>query len=252
MNGTLSVGTSGIVVPGAKKTFPERFRDKTRLHYYASIFNTLEINSSFYKVPMSATFAKWAVDVPACFKFTVKLWREITHAKKLDFSSDNIRYFMHSLDIKQQQKGCLLMQFPASITNEYLLRVKELIQQIKYFDPGSEWKLALEFRHKSWYNNLTYSLLDDYQASVVLHDMPASQTRVLNKNAPAVYIRFHGPLGDYRGTYSDEYLKDWSVTIKRFLKKRLDVYVYFNNTIGNAFENAQRLRSLSSEKINLA
>ena len=65
--GILRIGTSNIVVPGTKQTFPEAFRIKSRLHYYASLFNTLEVNSSFYKVPMASTFEKWSLDVPEIF-----------------------------------------------------------------------------------------------------------------------------------------------------------------------------------------
>ena len=84
-NGILRIGTSGIVVPGNKLSFPAAFQHKSRLNYYSSLFNTLEINSTFYKVPMQSTFEKWSLDVPEQFQFTIKLWREITHVKKRVF-----------------------------------------------------------------------------------------------------------------------------------------------------------------------
>ena len=81
--GIVRIGTSNIVVPGNRQSFPPGFRDKSRLHYYASLFNTVELNSTFYKVPMASTFNKWSLDVPENFQFTIKLWRDITHVKNL-------------------------------------------------------------------------------------------------------------------------------------------------------------------------
>ena len=77
-------GTSNVVLPVPNKThYPKAYQDKSRLHYYASIFNSVEINSSFAKVPRAKTVERWADDVPENFRFTFKLWRGITHAKEL-------------------------------------------------------------------------------------------------------------------------------------------------------------------------
>lgn len=244
-NGKLYIGTSGIVVPGSKQTFPEEFRKTSRLHYYATLFNTLEVNSSFYKVPLATTFKKWAEDVPKEFQFTVKLWRDITHAKNLDFDLKNIDHFMNALSLMADKKGCLLIQFPASIHFAYLKKVEEILQRLKKADPDQIWRIAVEFRHTSWYNDKTYSLLDKYHASIVLHDMPKSHTETLNKKAEFIYFRFHGIKGDYKGSYPDDHLKKYALLISGWLEQGKDVYAYFNNTMGNAYINAQTLRQYS-------
>ncbi|RYE20846.1 MAG: DUF72 domain-containing protein, partial [Sphingobacteriales bacterium] len=87
-------------------------------------------------------------------------------------------------------------------------------------------------------------LLNEYNAALVLHDMPKSSIKIPNKSAPFIYIRFHGKKGDYRGSYTNEQLEATSMEIKRWLKKGKDVYVYFNNTIGDAYANAKRLQEL--------
>ena len=69
--GILRIGTSGIVVPGSKPSFPDEFKNKSRLSYYASLFNTLEVNSSFKKPPMPSTLEKWRDDVSEDFQFTI-------------------------------------------------------------------------------------------------------------------------------------------------------------------------------------
>ena len=82
----LWLGTSGLVLPVPnKQAFPDEFRAGTRLTYYASLFNSMEINSSFYKVPQPATLGKWSHEVPEHFRFTIKLWQGITHVPELHF-----------------------------------------------------------------------------------------------------------------------------------------------------------------------
>src|ERR1044072_276638 len=87
-------GTSGLVLPVPnKKAFPPEFKDKSRLTYYGSLFNSIEINSSFYKIPQAATVKKWADSVPDNFAFTFKLWREITHIKGLAYQPEDVLRF---------------------------------------------------------------------------------------------------------------------------------------------------------------
>src|SRR5215216_5931244 len=106
-NGVVRIGTSGIVLPGNKQTFPKEFQSGSRLHYYGSLFNTLEINSTFYKVPLPTTFKRWSEEVPDNFQFTTKLWRQITHARKLEYNLTDIDTFMHAADYLGKKKGCL-------------------------------------------------------------------------------------------------------------------------------------------------
>jgi len=242
--GIFRTGTSNIVVPGNKQSFPAAFQEKSRLNYYSSFFNSLEINSSFYKVPMPATFEKWSHDVPENFRFTVKLWKEITHVKELKTDLASIDLFLNAADRLGNKKACLLIQFPGKITVEYYRQVEMILDKIKESDKENKWKIAVEFRHASWYIAETFEMMDQFRASIVLHDIPKGRNSQVNKNAPFIFIRFHGPAGDYRGSYSKEVLKAYAVKIRSWLKEGKDVYAYFNNTIGNAFDNAKELQKL--------
>jgi uncharacterized protein YecE (DUF72 family) len=246
--GRVWIGTSNIVVPGTKKDFPENFQSSSRLTYYGSLFNTLEINSSFYKVPRPVTFERWSAEVPEQFKFTVKLWKQVTHIKHLRFRLQDIDFFMKSANrLSPSKKGCLLIQFPASITIEFSKKLETILQRIHQRDPEQQWRKCVEFRHKSWYNDKVYALLTGYNAAVVLHDMPASRLAAINSAVIFVNLRFHGIKGDYRGTYTPELLERYAAKIKKWTKQGKDVYAYFNNTIGNAFENARLLQQLLRE-----
>lgn len=244
VKGIFRVGTSNIVVPGNKQTFPLDFQSRSRLCYYATLFNSLEINRSFYKVPLPSTFEKWANDVPGDFQFTVKLWKGITHVKQLAYDPRDIDSFMAAIDRLGKKKGCLLVQFPASITIDYTTQLRKMLQRLKKNDPKSSWRMAVEFRHSSWYTHATNELLNKYEASLVLHDMPKSKPPAVNPEASFINLRFHGMKGDYRDSYPKDFLEEKAKEIKNWLKQGKDVYAYFNNTIGDAFGNARELQRL--------
>lgn len=237
-------GTSGLVLPVPnKKAFPPEFRERTRLEYYASLFNSVEVNSSFYKIPMAATVTKWALSVPENFRFTYKLWRGITHNKGLAFDPQDIKRFVDVINHAGDKKGSLLIQFPASIKTGSFAQMASLLDAVRQADTGKEWDIAIEFRDRLWYTDKTYRLLDDLQMGLVLHDMPASATPLTETGASFIYLRFHGPTGDYRGNYTDDMLKEYAGYIHQWLTDGKKVYAYFNNTIGAAVHNLATLNT---------
>lgn len=246
--GSYKAGTSGLVLPVPnKKAFPPEYQDKSRLTYYSSLLNSLEVNSSFYKVPQAATVKKWAESVPEDFVFTYKLWQEITHIKDFAYDPENVLRFMEVISEAGNKKGCLLVQFPPSLTVERFAQVENLLGILQSIEPAHCYKVALEFRHASWYISEVYELADEYAASIVLHDIPKSANRQLNKKAAFVYLRFHGPAGDYRGGYTDSFLQQQAEIISGWRNEGKDVYVYFNNTIGDAIKNVITLNRFISE-----
>jgi uncharacterized protein YecE (DUF72 family) len=236
-------GTSNIVLPVPNKTFfPEEYREKSRLQYYASLFNSLEINRSFYKVPRSATIARWAGEVPQDFRFSVKLWKGITHVKSLAFDKRDLVSFLRTMAPFAAKKGCLLVQLPAGTRANHLEQLVGLMNLISEHNDG--WKIAVEFRHVSWYTDKVWRLLEKHRACVVEHDMPASITPDPVPEAAFRFIRFHGAAGDYKGTYDDVVLDRYAGSIHRDITAGKEVYVYFNNTIGDAVYNALTLQKL--------
>jgi uncharacterized protein YecE (DUF72 family) len=237
-------GTSGLLLPVPNKEFfPEAFKTKSRLCYYGSLYNSIEINSSFYKVPMASTVARWATEVPDDFKFTFKLWREITHSKSLKFNLEAVDDFMRRISAVGDKKGCLLVQFPGSIRPVHLPLVERLLGSVRKSDPDVEWKVAVEFRHQSWYQQDTFDLMDRYGMALVLHDKLSEGGAVIENQTDFVYVRFHGPSGDYKGSYEKSFLYEYASYINEWLEEGKQVYTYFNNTIGNALKNMESLRS---------
>lgn len=238
------IGTSNIVLPGPKTSFPDAFRNSSRLTYYSSLFPSLEVNSSFYKIPRAKTLLQWTREVPADFRFTVKMNREITHLPKLQYDKAVLTHFMETIASVGVHKGCLLLQFPGKITVDYHETLTQLLEDVCGLDPSGQWTKCIEFRHNSWYQEATVQMLDKYGIAMVLHDMPASANQQLRTAAPLAYIRFHGQEGNYRGSYPLPVLETYALQINTWLKQGKEVYVYFNNTIGDAFANAQTLQSL--------
>ena len=132
--GVLRIGTSGIVVPGSRQTFPAAFQSASRLHYYSSLFNTLEVNSTFKKLPRPSTLEKWSLDVGDAFQFTIKLSKEVTHAKQMDFDLGTIASFLSTINHIGDKKGCILVQFPGSITSQYSGKVEEALLTLQKLD----------------------------------------------------------------------------------------------------------------------
>lgn len=240
--GILRIGTSNVVTPVSKEFFPDYFKDKSRLHYYSSIFNTVEVDSTFKKIPRLSTFERWSGDVPEKFQFTIKMSKEITHTKDLNTESQFVENFINAANHIGNKKGCLLIQFPGKITSEYGQHVEKVISIIHRADIKNKWRKAVEFRSSTWYTQRTLTLLHRYDAVLVLHDMRTSANLNLDETASFHYFRFHGPSSDYKGSYSNAFLEQQAQNIKTSLTEGKDVYAYFNNTMGDAFKNAITLK----------
>ncbi|MEO7872315.1 MAG: DUF72 domain-containing protein [Bacteroidia bacterium] len=235
-------GLSGLQLNIPKYLYPPPFENASRLTYYSSLFNSIEFNSSFYKIPQAATVAKWTASVPENFRFTFKLWKEITHSKGFNFKEDDVLIFFQSINSVLNKKGCLLIQFPPSLGKEYIVQLNNLLSCISECNI-SKWKIAIEFRNKSWYNDSTYNLLKFFNAALVLHDIPKSATPMMNHESDFMYIRFHGPTGNYRGDYPADFLNEYAIYINEWIAEDKEVYVYFNNTMGDAWNNLKTLNS---------
>ena len=244
MKNKIYTGTSGVVLPlPNKKSFPEELQSKSRLQIYSTLFNSVEINSSFYKIPMASTVQNWAAGVPESFRFTFKLWRDITHNKELAFNTGDVGRFMAAINTTGDKKGCLLIQLPPKLTVDATCQLGKLLSCLRNCVGGSDWKLAVEFRNRSWYQANTYQLLDSFNTGLVLQDMPSSAIMQPATAAAFVYLRLHGPSGGYRGSYSDDILYEYAGYMNDWADEDKTVYVYFNNTMGEAMKNLLALNA---------
>ncbi|CAM3724700.1 DUF72 domain-containing protein [Sphingobacterium prati] len=235
-------GTSGILLPYKNKSYyPNDLKDKSRLAVYSLLFNSLEVNSSFYKMPRRETVGRWAQETSNNFRFTFKLWKGITHQKDLIFEPNDVAKFLDIINAVDKKKGCLLIQLPPSTTFSSLINLDKLLRCIVKDKRSLGWHVCVEFRHQSWYSQETMTLLTSYGINLVLHDKDSGGINIEYAGNDIVYVRFHGPEGDYKGSYEDAVLHEYSGYIKEWLAEEKEVYVYFNNTIGSAIANLRTL-----------
>lgn len=240
-------GCSGLHLPVPRSQYPPEFEGKSRLAYYSCLFNSIEINSIFYKLPRHSTVINWAESVPHDFRFTFKVSKTTTHVKALDFTRKDVDDFIRTVENIGNKKGCLLAQFPPSIKIERLNELQNLLEALCEATHNSEWKIAMEFRNSSWYEREVYELLREYNSTLVMHDIPASATPLDEQTGEFIYLRFHGPEPRYRGTYSNEFLQRYAGYIRQWLKEGKTVFAYFNNTVGDASGNLITLNSYVSK-----
>lgn len=246
MSKTLFLGMSGLVLPYKnRQAYPAELEGRSRISVYGTIFNTIEINSIFYQLPQAKTVTQWSQQVDNDkFRFTFKLWKAISHSQFLNFREEDLARYFQAINSAGAKRGCILVQFPASVKNVLISKVALLLEKIRELNTGQKWSVAVEFRHHSWYNDQTYELLNAYETALVYHDKKGSESPMPLMNADFIYLRFHGPGGDYKGSYDRGFLYEYAGYIREWMIAEKEVYVYFNNTMGNAIENARALEKI--------
>lgn len=239
------IGTSGWSYKGwGKQFYPSDLPEREWLSYLSRQFPTVEINSSFYRLPAESTFAKWEAETPDTFQFAVKVSRYIAHVKRMKEVDENWQELRRRADKLGAKLGPFLFQFQSNFTakEENRERVDRLLGCIRRLNPGE--RVGFEFRHPSCFERSMLDLLAGHRAALVMADSsryPHSPADF----APAdfVYLRLHGPRELYASQYTEKEIKDWASLAMRHLKDGKDVYAYFDNDVnGYAVEDARRLR----------
>ncbi len=206
------------------------------LRAYADLFETVEVNATFYRLPRAETVARWARETPADFCFAVKASRYLTHVKRLQGLPEGIERLEGRIaPLRDSAKlGPILWQLPARFHRDE----ERLASALADLPPGRH---AFEFRHASWFADDVYSLLRTHDVALVVADRAPDPPSPWLDTATWSYLRFHH--GRARGgNYSARQLEEWA---RRIADATGDVYAYFNNDWhGYAVHNAQTLRNL--------
>ncbi|NPV03622.1 MAG: DUF72 domain-containing protein [Syntrophaceae bacterium] len=215
------------------------------LAYYSARFRCLEVNSTFYRLPLESTLARWRDLVPAGFVFAVKASRYITHIKRLGEPSATVGPFLERIRTLGVKLGPILFQLPARFPFN-----GELLESFCHtLDKG--FRYAFEFRDPGWFRDETYDILKKRGAAFCIYDFAGLRSPD-TVTADFVYIRLHGPLKEpYRGKYPDSFLQERADAIRGWLGEGRAVYVFFDNTMeGDAVRDALKLADLLEEKAN--
>ncbi|MCX7704357.1 MAG: DUF72 domain-containing protein [Planctomycetota bacterium] len=240
------VGTSGYHFRSWKGAFyPPQISSNDMLSFYATKFDSVELNFTFYKIPTAKTLKNMVDETPEGFLFCVKLNQEMTHKSNIEVASE----FLKGIEplIETNRLGALLAQFPPSFhnrleTRRYLSNLRHLFSSLPF---------AAEFRHNSWQKEPLYDFLAVEQISYCSVDLPSLPTlpdRRFRFTAEPAYIRLHSrnPENWYKSeklrydySYSEEELKEWVQKLETIKKQAKKAFIFFNNCEhANAPKNA--------------
>ena len=218
------IGTSGWTYDSWRGPFyPSDVAKGKWLRWYGQQFPTVEINGSFYRTPSLEAVKTWREETPQDFVFAWKASKFITHWKRLTEACRNSLELMETrLKALGPKVGPILFQLPARFKadRERLASFLKLLPK--------RYRYAFEFRDESWYDDRILDVLRERNVALCLsdhRDAPAPWT----VTARHVYVRGHGPTGEYKDQYPRTMLRRWAQKISEWKRQNLDVYCYFDN-----------------------
>ncbi len=224
------VGTSGFSYKEWKGGFyPEKLPADQYLEYYSERFDSTELNNTFYRMPSEKNTSRWAEQVPARFRFALKLSQRITHRKRLRNVDEEMGWFFNGARPLGEKLGCILVQLPPNFRQDMAL-LDDFLQA-----HGRHVRLAFEFRHASWLVPETYQLLGDRGAALVAAEEDDSPA-VREVTAPFLYARLR------KSTYTPGELTEWSNWLR---DQSGDQFVFFKHEEQAPLLAAELLKRLS-------
>ncbi len=232
------IGCSGWVYPEWRGVlYPEGLPQRRWLARYAEQFDTVEVNSTFYRLASPKAVADWVEQTPKGFLFTCKASRYLTHVKRLTGVAEGVRRFYEPLEaMKRARKmGPTLWQLPETFHRDD----ERLEGALRALPPGRH---CFEFRHPSWFADDVYEMLRRHRAALVIGDDPKRPFQTHEITADWTFIRFHRGRCGRNGQYSRGELQPWKRRIAAW-RSRIEVFAYFNNDWeGFAVDNARWLK----------
>ena len=238
MRGRIHLGTSGYVYRHWRGVlYPEGLPASQWLSQYASVFTTVELNATFYRLPTEAAAAGWRAGTPEGFRFVAKGSRFLTHMKRLNDTGPGLERFFTPLRALGDKLDAVLWQLPPQMSHPDLAKLDRFLSALPH-----HLRHVFEFRHPGWYTRAVADVLDAHGVAFCEHDLvDAPIPRVTGGFR---YLRFHGRLG-YRGLYGRARLSPFARSLDAWRARGRDAYVYFNNDLeGHAILDALELSDL--------
>jgi uncharacterized protein YecE (DUF72 family) len=233
------IGCSGWNYKHWRETFyPKGLPPRQWLVHYAGFFDTVEVNSTFYRLPKRHAVENWVRESPAGFLITIKMSRYVTHIKRLTGLDESLALFYSRIDplVSSPKLGPVLWQLPPTFKRDD----ERLAGALKRLPAGRH---CFEFRHPSWFVPEVYELLREHAVALVIGDRPEVhpfQSHELTTDW--TFVRFHSGAKGGGGNYSHGELEQWAQRFEDW-RRRVDVYAYFNNDWeGYALENGLWLK----------
>lgn len=215
--------------------YPEQLPQRRWFAHYATLFDTVEINNTFYRLPTASTTEAWAAQAPPGFVYAVKLGQFGSHRMKL---RDAQRWLPNHLD-RVERLGAHLGPTLVHLPPRWRRNAERLDEFLTVAPSHLRW--AVEVRDPSWLHDDVFEILARHGAALCLHDLLDDHPWI--RTTDWVYVRFHGPAAreeKYWGRYGPERLEPTASRLQAWLDEGCDVYAYFNNDYqGHAVADAQ-------------
>jgi uncharacterized protein YecE (DUF72 family) len=234
MNAKVHIGTQGWNYDGWVGPFyPTGTRKREMLELYSKIFDTVEIDSTFYAIPSEASVRGWAERTPADFLFSLKLTSEITHKARLRDCEELLLQFVERALILREKLGSVLIQMPPDFSPDERPALNSFLKLL----PGDV-RFSIEFRDEAWLTEATLAALAEQKVALALTDSRwiarAESIRLIEApTAPFAYVRWLGPreLTDYSRVQinRERELQQWAEGFKLLTEEVRIVFGYFNN-----------------------
>jgi len=225
----LHVGTMGWSYSFWKGNFyPEKLASKEFLAFYARQFDTVEVDSTFYRIPRKQSVIDWKEQTPSGFLFSLKFPQVITHIKMLENCQEETQVFLEHVSLLEEKLGPLLLQFPLMFGNEHVTLLRDFLKTLP-----KEHRYVVEVRNKKLLNDSFYSLLRDRNVALAWVDSPFMPP-IYEVTSNFIYIRWEGDRRRVKGTLGRKEvdrvngIKLWAERIKPFLDKQTEVFGYFS------------------------
>ena len=217
------MGTSGWQYRDWRGAFyPPKLAQREWLEYFAGRFQTVEVNNTFYNLPQASVFAAWAERTPDDFVVTVKMSRFLTHLKRLLDPEEPVQRFFERARELGHKLGPVLLQLPPQFEAD----PGRLDAALEAMPPRV--RIAVEFRHPSWYSDEVRRVLERHRAAHCWAD----RRRPLDppwRTASWGFVRFHEGSASPRPCYGERALESWIERLREAFTQDEDVYAYFNN-----------------------
>jgi uncharacterized protein YecE (DUF72 family) len=235
----LRIGTSGWAYPHWRGVFyPSGLAQAEWFGFYARHFETVELNTTFYRLPSEAMVGRWRRTAPSGFCFAVKGSRSITHLKKLKQPWEPLERFVDRVRRLGDKLGPVLWQLPPR-WRANSGRLEEFARRLP-----TDLTHVFEFRDADWFQPAIRRVLEDRRLTFCVYDM-VDHPCPLWVTGDTVYLRFHGSAVAFAGPYGRQRLAVWAERIREWLRQGRTVFAYFNNDLGgHAAADAHRLRDL--------
>lgn len=236
--GRAHVGCSGWIYKHWRGiVYPEGLPQRRWFEHYASLFDSVEINNTFYRLPPATTVEAWAAQAPAGFTYALKLGAFGTHRMKLRDAASWLPNHLDRAERLGPTLGPTLVQLPP--------RWKRNVERLEEFFGAAPatMRWAVELREPTWLHDDVFEVLRRHGAALCLHDLLAEHPLVCTTDW--TYLRFHGPdalAHKYWGRYGEARLAPMADLMAKWMEHGTDVYAYFNNDHqGFAVEDGQWL-----------